>query len=174
MPINSIEGLDTSTYSEQPLETPAHLNFLKQPVLCSNSPLHKLYVVVKCSSQRINVCKLWIRKNVLKSRKSPGLPGGTPENSWWECAVRFSFWTKKNVRQQRLSLVSISDYPKASEKRNGDEVEREGISRHHRIHESHVHQLASLINKKKTDRKSTCLRENIKKMSSCSPYIHAI
>ena len=47
----------------QPLETPAHLNFLKQSVLCSNSPLHKLHVVVQCSSQRINVCRLWIRKN---------------------------------------------------------------------------------------------------------------
>ena len=46
----------------QPLEIPAHLNVLKQPVLCSNSPLHKFYVVVKCSSQSINVCSLWIRK----------------------------------------------------------------------------------------------------------------
>ena len=62
MPINSIEGLDTSTYPGQPLETPAHLNFWKQPVPCLNSPLHKLYVVVKCSSQRINVCRLWTRK----------------------------------------------------------------------------------------------------------------
>ena len=39
----------------QTLENPAHLDFLKQPVLCSNSPLHKLYVVVKCSSQIINI-----------------------------------------------------------------------------------------------------------------------
>ena len=43
MPINSIEGLDASTYPEQSLETPAHLNFLKQPVPCLNSPLHKLH-----------------------------------------------------------------------------------------------------------------------------------
>ena len=71
MPINSIEGLDASTYPEQSLETPAHLNFLKQPVPCLNSPLHKLHVAVKCSSQRINVCRLWIRKKTLKSRDSP-------------------------------------------------------------------------------------------------------
>ena len=51
----------------QPLETPVHLNFLKQCVLCSNPPLHKLYVVVKCSSQRINVCRLWIRKEALRT-----------------------------------------------------------------------------------------------------------
>ena len=37
-------------------------SILKQPVLCSNSPLDKLYVVVKCSSQRINVGRLLIRK----------------------------------------------------------------------------------------------------------------
>ena len=42
-------------------------------------------------------------------------------------------------------LVSISVYPIAREKRSGDEVEREGISRHHRIHESHVHQLSLLL-----------------------------
>ena len=71
MPINSIEGLDTSTYPGQPLETPAHLNLLKQPVPCLNSPLHKLYVVAKCSSQRINVLRLWIRKKGLNSRDFP-------------------------------------------------------------------------------------------------------
>ena len=71
MPINSIEGLDASTYPEQSLETPAHLNFLKQPVPRLNSPLHKLHVAVKCSSQRINVCRLWIRKKTLKSRDFP-------------------------------------------------------------------------------------------------------
>ena len=65
------------------------------------------------------------------------------------------------MRQWWLSLVSISVYPKAREKCKGDEVEREGISRHHRIYESHVHQLASLTKKKLTGRKSTCLRQNI-------------
>ena len=41
-------------------------------------------------------------------------------------------------------------HPKAREKRSGDEVEREGISRHHRIYESHVHHF-SLI-KKQTEK----------------------
>ena len=57
---------------------------------------------------------------------------------------------QKNMRQQRQSLVSISGYPKAREKRNGDEVE--SISRHHRIYESHVHHLASLTKKKQTEK----------------------
>ena len=73
MPINSIEGLDTSTYPGQPLETPAHLNFLKQFVPCLNSPLHKLYIVVKWSSQRITVCRLWIRKKSLNKGWFSGL-----------------------------------------------------------------------------------------------------
>ena len=73
MPINSIEGLDTSTYPGQPLETPAHLNFLKQFVPCLNSTLHKLYIVVKCSSQRITVCRLWIRKKSLNKGWFSGL-----------------------------------------------------------------------------------------------------
>ena len=56
-----------------PSKPPAHLNFLKQPVPCLNSPLHKLYVVVKCSSQRITVCRLWIRKKSLNKGWFSGL-----------------------------------------------------------------------------------------------------
>ena len=56
-----------STYPGQPLETPAHLNVLKQPALCSISPLHELYVMVKCSSQRIVNSK----KRALKCRDFP-------------------------------------------------------------------------------------------------------
>ena len=40
-------------------------------------------------------------------------------------------------------------HPKAREKRNGDEVEREGISRHHRIYESHVHHFSLIKNRQK-------------------------
>ena len=64
--------------------------------------------------------------------------------------------------------MSISVYPIAREKRNGDEGEREGISRHYRIHDSHVYQLSSLIKKKKRKKrkkkkkKSTCLRQKIR------------
>ena len=69
VPINSIEGLDTSTYPGQPLETPAHLNFWKQPVPCLNSPLHKLYMVVKCSSQKNKCLQIMnTKKKRLKSR----------------------------------------------------------------------------------------------------------
>ena len=86
----------------------------------------------------------------------------TPENSWWGCAVRFSkswpYLGPKNVRQQWPLLVSISVYPKAREKRSGDEIE--SISRHHRIYESPCSSV-SLTDKKKTHRKSTCLRQNI-------------
>ena len=93
MPINSIEGLDTSTYRGQPLETAAHLNFLKQPVPCLNSPLHKLYVVVKCSPQRINICRLWIRKKSLKNRDFPDL-------TWFWSAIelqKYVTWSRSDT-----------------------------------------------------------------------------
>ena len=47
--------------------------------------------------------------------------------------------------------MSISVYPKARDKRNGDEVEKEGISWNDRIYESYV-QSVILIDKKQTEK----------------------
>ena len=51
-----------------------------------------------------------------------------------------------------LSLLSISVYPKSREKRNGGEVEREGISRHHRIYDRIPSSSDILIDKKQTEK----------------------